>query len=75
MKWKTVRKEPKEGDIRVKTKFALFPIEVNNGYTVWLETYDSVQEYRYGPRANHHIGTVMRCDWDEIDRIPLFTAF
>ena len=75
MKWKTVKKEPQEGDRRRKRKFAFFPIETDYDLTVWLETYESVQEYRYGPRANHHIGTVMCYDWDEIERIPLFPVY
>ena len=75
MKWKTVRKEPKEGDRRTIRKFALFPVQTDYDYTVWLETYDSVQRYSWGPRANHHVGTVMRFDWDEIERVPLFPAY
>jgi hypothetical protein len=73
MKWKTTKVEPVEGDRRTKRKFAFFPVETDEGFTVWLETYDSVQEYRYGPRPNHHVGTVMRYEWDEIKRVPLWS--
>jgi hypothetical protein len=67
MKWKTVNKVSKQGDKRTKRKFALFPVKTND-YTVWLETYDSVQEYRwYGAGG---IGY----SWDEVERIPLFPA-
>ena len=75
MKWKTVKKEPREGDIRRKRKFALFPVRTSHEYTVWMETYESVQEYRLRARPNHHIGTVMRYDWDEIETIPLFAMY
>ena len=46
MKWKTNRYVPKENDTRIKRKFALFPVECEGGYTVWLETYDEHQIYR-----------------------------
>lgn len=44
MRWK-IDPEPKEGDTRVVTKFAFFPIPTYNGYTVWLEKYEEYQEY------------------------------
>jgi hypothetical protein len=72
MKWKTIKVQPKEGDRRTKRKFALFPVETNYDLTVWLETYESVQEYRYVKTANHHVGTVMKHRWVEIETIPLF---
>lgn len=72
MKWKTIKKVPKEGDKRTKRKFALFPVETNYDLTVWLETYESVQEYRYVKTANIHVGTVMQWKWIEVDKIPLF---
>jgi hypothetical protein len=67
MKWKTVKKQPKYGDRRTKRKFAFFPIETDYDYTVWLETYDSVQEYRW----SGDIGLT----WDEVERIPLFPSY
>lgn len=75
MKWKTIKNQPKEGDRRTVRKFAFFPVQTDYDYTVWLETYDSVQEYRYRARPNHHIGTVMRYDWDEIEKLPLFAMY
>jgi hypothetical protein len=68
MKWKTNRKEPKEGDRRTKRKFALFPIVTDYDYTVWLETYDSIQEYRY---SAGDVGFT----WEEIEKQPLFVAY
>ena len=74
MKWKTTKIEPKEGDRRVKRKFAFIPTEMTSGeWTIWLESYDSVQRYSWGPRPNHHVGIVMRHDWDEIERVPLWS--
>ncbi|HEY0527920.1 MAG TPA: hypothetical protein VGD02_03770 [Gemmatimonadaceae bacterium] len=39
MKWKSKR-DPngKIGDERVRTKFAWFPLEADDGYTYWLST-------------------------------------
>ena len=39
MKWKSKR-DPrgKVGDERVRTKFAWFPLEADDGYTYWLST-------------------------------------
>ena len=71
MKWKTNTIVPKEGNKRTKRKFAFLPIETTYDYTVWLETYDSVQEYRNRPRATT-VGTITFSAWDEIETIPLF---
>ena len=68
MKWRTNRIVPKEGDKRTKRKFAVFPIETEYDYTVWLETYDSVQEYRWSAGVVGYI-------WNEVERIPLFPAY
>jgi hypothetical protein len=43
MKWKTFK--IKEGEKRVKTRFAFFPKILTDGYTVWLESYRSQQIY------------------------------
>ena len=47
MRWKTKEKRvgPKEGDGRIVTEFAWLPVVTADGYTVWLEKYDSVQVY------------------------------
>lgn len=71
MKWLTNKTIPREGDRRTKRKFAFFPIQTTYDYTVWLETYDSVQEYRNGPRATQ-VGTIYKLAWDEVETIPLF---
>jgi hypothetical protein len=65
MKWKTNTIVPKEGDKRTKRKFAFLPIKTTYDYTVWLETYDSVQEYRWS--ADGAVNT-----WNEVETIPLF---
>jgi hypothetical protein len=44
MRWKKKR-HPNVGDIRIKTKFAFLPTKLNDGYTVWLEKYEIIEEY------------------------------
>lgn len=66
MRWKTVDITPIEGYTRLRRKFAFLPTTVGD-YTVWLETYESVQVYRFGPRATK-VGTVHKYAWDEIER-------
>jgi len=65
MKWKTRKYKPEEGDIRCKRKFAFLPTTTIDDYTVWLETYDSVQEYRW---SAGDVGFT----WEEIRRLPLY---
>jgi hypothetical protein len=45
MKWKTTRYKPEEGHKRRVNKFAFFP-KVCGTYTVWMEWYESHQEYK-----------------------------
>ena len=66
MKWKTNPTILKNGDRRTKIKFALFPIETDDGYTVWLETYESNQQF-----------CQLRCacgqnPWKEVNKLALF---
>jgi hypothetical protein len=44
MKWKTNR--PEYGAQRVVCRFALLPVKLSNGFTVWLERYYELQEQR-----------------------------
>ena len=48
MRWKTEQR-PQDGDIKIEQTFALWPIETEEGYTVWLEHYWSVEEFVYLP--------------------------
>lgn len=51
MKWK-VSSGPKEGDFRVKTRFALFPVSIYKDdelYIVWLETYRATEQCQKVP--------------------------
>lgn len=48
MRWKT-EKRPQNGDSKIEKTFALWPIETDDGYTVWFEYYWSVEEYIYLP--------------------------
>lgn len=45
MRWKIKNREPKEGDIRHRNIFALFPTVVGE-YKVWLEKYQITEEYK-----------------------------
>lgn len=46
MRWREKEKlEPRIGDERVVTKFALFPIRCDNGEWAWLEKVDILQGY------------------------------
>jgi len=45
MRWRTER-PPVAGDRRIVHEFALLPVRLNDGYTIWLEKYKEVQEYR-----------------------------
>lgn len=44
MKWR-LPEEPNLGDRRSITRFAWWPMEMSNGYAVWLEKYVEYQEY------------------------------
>lgn len=44
MKWKTT----KSGEQRIATYFALLPIELDDGYTVWLQKYYGVETWDDG---------------------------
>jgi len=45
MKWRT-KYGPNNGERRVQKTFALFPAELDDGYTVWLESYWEEIEWR-----------------------------
>jgi hypothetical protein len=67
MKWKADSK-PKEGDVRVRTKFAWLPIHYyidTEMWYCWLETYQVTEIYRktYPTRE---------CVWQLIERKPLY---
>jgi hypothetical protein len=71
MKWKTTKYEPAEGDIRTKRKFAFLPVTADE-YTVWLETYDSVQKYTKVTVYVHRGVPDRWMRWEEIRRLPLY---
>ena len=66
MKWRTPHRI-KESDQRRRVKFAWFPAELNNGYTVWLEFYGVLEEFRIRPRPTK-CGTITFGDWDVVER-------
>lgn len=68
MKWKR-KPTTQQGDRRIKRKFALLPT-ICGEYIIWLESYESVQEYRKRLRATK-FGGMMFCAWDEIERKSL----
>jgi hypothetical protein len=43
MKW--LDRSPKEGDTRLKRRFALFPTNIGNNVIIWLEFYYVQQRY------------------------------
>ena len=45
MRWKSWV-GPKSGDIRAVKYFAIWPTKLANGFTVWLESYWSQEEWR-----------------------------
>ena len=47
MRWKTsiTLKSPVHGDRRVVKYYAILPTELDDGYTVWLETYYATEEW------------------------------
>lgn len=45
MHWKSKKQKFRDGDLKIKKKFALFPKKLKDDYVVWLETYYC--EYRY----------------------------
>lgn len=48
MKWKTKsRYVPEEGERRKYTKFAYLSVELENGITIWWETYWVEEELRW----------------------------
>ena len=70
MKWLTQKREPDVGSRRTKRKFAVTPT-ICQEYTIWLESYDSVQEYKCIPSVVN--GTIRRdYKWVEIERNPLY---
>lgn len=76
MKWKA-KKEPKEGDTRIRRKFAWIPVYTyceTELYTVWLETYLAVEEYkRVLVNKGGYYSSVLK--WKLIERRPLFGEY
>lgn len=74
MMWKAKAK-PKEGDVRVRRKFAWWPMQFlvdTELYYVWLETYEATEQYshitvNYG---EGHYKSKLR--WEVIKREPLY---
>ncbi len=47
MRWKTeVCKYPEIGDKRVVKRFALLPVDLEDGFTIWLESYYEELEFQ-----------------------------
>jgi hypothetical protein len=66
MRWLKDKPRAKHGDQRNKRRFAFLPVQIAE-YQVWLETYESVQEYRKVSKFNGRRGWY-ELDWVEIDR-------
>jgi hypothetical protein len=71
MKWKTAKKHwPKNGDERIRRKFAWFPVEIHD-YTYWLEFYYVREAYVYRRRATK-AGPIHCYGWDEIEVMRIY---
>jgi hypothetical protein len=47
MKMKWVKKNLKEGELRIVKKFAFLPVHTDDEFMVWLEPYWVVKEWRF----------------------------
>lgn len=78
MKWLLNEKHPKEGDIRVKRKFAWFPTlaidEAGVEYKVWLETYLISEVYKK-VAVNHGSFMGWELRWVEYKRNTLYWEY
>jgi len=61
MRWK--RRLPKDGDYRIRRKFALIPVQLDNGQMCWWEVYEERQRYQHTFRG----GTT----WVTQNRLPI----
>jgi hypothetical protein len=75
MKWKANKSKPREGDIRIRKKFALFPVHyyINaEMYYCWLETYIVKEQYTK-VAVNRGEGYYSReLKWKLVERKPLY---
>lgn len=55
MKWKSYQ-SPKSGEKRVQKYFALWPAKLNDGYTVWLQSYWATEIWDDGTTSTEHNG-------------------
>ena len=70
MKWRT-NPEPKHGDTRKRTIFAVFPVTTrwqNEEITVWLENFQVKEQYFEYPDEPH------RDAWQITERYPIFKS-
>ena len=51
MRWKSWV-GPKAGDIRAVKYFAIWPNKLDDGFTVWLESYWAQEEWRNDPHGH-----------------------
>ena len=47
-----IRKLPEHGTLRRKKRFALLPVETEDGYFIWLEWYTKVERYDHFRLSN-----------------------
>jgi hypothetical protein len=60
--------EPTEGDYKVKTHYAWFPVWVDNK-KIWLQRYQLFYEYKWGYYYPYGTGIKMRVlGWVQIDQ-------
>ena len=70
MKWKS-RKDPngKIGDERVRTKFAWFPVEAEDGFTYWLTPV--VVREKLLPKVTRAGFEDDEQDWEVVEALPV----
>ena len=73
MKW-TIKPNPKEGDIKQKIKFALFPTKVKDKW-VWLERYIAIYKYENIIMCQEPIfGDGSKDKWSRVDKKLISTS-
>ena len=67
MKWLAKQYKPTEGQKRRVRKFAFLPTRCND-YVVWLETYESHQEYKAMTQFSDGAIPIKSLEWVEFER-------
>ena len=77
MKWKVKKTNPKEGDVRVRRKFAWLPVHYyidTEMYYCWLESYQVKEEFTK-VLVSHQGWYSYELDWKVVERMPLYWEY